>query len=145
MAHSREPYVRARIPLWVRQRRSGPPEVLIVDDDLGIADVAREILEHAGYKVTIANGGPEAFAQLNSKSFDLVLCDLMMPVLSGFELARLLTTWDGRPPMVAVTGYPVPEGSVMEQGYDALLRKPYDVSTLLGLANRLTGGQATTA
>lgn len=132
-------YVSQRVPVWVRRAVNGQPEVLVVDDDPSIAAVIRDMLELSGYRVTVAGGGPEALIRLNQQRFDLVLCDLMMPVLNGFGLSELVAVWDGRPPMVAVTAFPVPRDATARRGFDAYVSKPFDMDELLDVADRLTG------
>lgn len=139
IGRSQRGHVRQRVPVWVRRSHDGTPDVLVVDDDPSVLSVVKDVLESAGYRVTSAAGGPEALGRLNQQRYDLVLCDLVMPVMSGFELGRVLSTWDGRPPIVALTAWPVPEGGALAAGYDALLRKPFEVADLVGLADALTG------
>jgi CheY-like chemotaxis protein len=65
--------------------RTGPPSVLIVDDDQEINDIVGMILESRGYRVRSAENGREALAAVRKSTPDLVLLDLMMPVMTGVE------------------------------------------------------------
>jgi CheY-like chemotaxis protein len=65
--------------------RTGPPSVLIVDDDQEINDIVGMILESRGYRVGSAENGREALAAVRESTPDLVLLDLMMPVMTGIE------------------------------------------------------------
>jgi len=62
--------------------------VLIVDDDAMAREILKRILEHAGYEVMTAGSGPEALRKLADGIPHLVLVDLMMPDMDGFELCR---------------------------------------------------------
>lgn len=65
-------------------------KILLVEDNEINQDVATEILEDAGLRVTLARDGREALKQLKDNRFDLVLMDIQMPVMDGYEATRLL-------------------------------------------------------
>ena len=65
------------------------PSVLIVDDEFGLAEMLREMLREAGYDVTLAINGQLALEILGERPIDLVLTDMMMPVMDGAELAKI--------------------------------------------------------
>ncbi|HTK95146.1 MAG TPA: response regulator [Terriglobales bacterium] len=83
----------------VRQSR-----LLIVDDDLAIREVAAAMLGHAGYKVTTAGDGVEALRLMGGSVPDLVITDLRMPRMSGFELLRIMRERFPQVPVIAVSG-----------------------------------------
>ncbi len=82
---------------------TAPPLILIVDDDAEWRAALRSLLEHSGYRVAEAENGRVALRTARERNPDLVLLDLAMPVLDGFETARRLRR-DGGPPLLAVSG-----------------------------------------
>jgi signal transduction histidine kinase len=112
-----------------RSQPSGP-RLLIVDDNAGNRDVLRRRLERQGYAVDEACDGREALEALASGDFDLVLLDIMMPVMDGFEvLARMRA--DRRlsvVPVVVISALDDMEGIVraIESGAEDYLFKPFD-------------------
>jgi CheY-like chemotaxis protein len=66
------------------------PSILIVDDEFGLAEVLRDILLELGHDVRLAINGRLALAALRDYPADIVLTDVMMPVMGGAELARAL-------------------------------------------------------
>lgn len=62
--------------------------VLVADDDAAIAGLVKAVLEPEGFEVTGANSGAEALSLLEAKAFDLVILDVMMPGMDGFETCR---------------------------------------------------------
>lgn len=64
--------------------------VLIVDDDVGVRDVLRSMLEAAGYRVVLAENGKEAMNALKAEEADLILTDLVMPEQEGIETIKAL-------------------------------------------------------
>jgi PAS domain S-box-containing protein len=81
--------------------------VLVVEDEELLRDFACRFLEGAGYRTLVARDGPEAIALLARRagSVDLVLCDLVMPGMSGRDLAAQLTAADPGLPIVFTSGY----------------------------------------
>ena len=59
------------------------PEILLVDDDLELTELLAELLLLEGFNVTVVHNGQEALSLLKTQSFDLMLLDIMMPVLNG--------------------------------------------------------------
>jgi CheY-like chemotaxis protein len=78
--------------------------LLVVDDDAAIREVASGLLEDAGYAVATAEDGLEALAFLGRNPPDLVITDLRMPRMSGFELLKIMRERFPQVPVVAVSG-----------------------------------------
>lgn len=104
-----------------------PKTVLIVDDEFGIAEVLEAILGDSGYRVVTAINGKQGLARLEETRPDVVLLDLMMPILDG---PGMLRTMQANPvfrdiPVVVMSS--LAEAVVMEMGIRcfAFLRKPF--------------------
>ena len=78
--------------------------ILCVDDEAVPLTLRRFVLEKSGYEVVSANSGAEALNILNSRAVDLVLTDLLMPGLSGAELARKIKERTPRLPIILLSG-----------------------------------------
>ena len=107
---------------------------LVVDDSPDVADMLTIVLRHAGYDVTTAYSAPEALMAAFAQHFDVIVSDIGMPGMDGYELARRLRELPEyrATPMVAVTGfasYDDRERS-LEEGFNAHLSKPVDPATL---------------
>ena len=101
-------------------------DILLVEDDATVAQVIRGLLEALGHRVVHAPHGLAALSELRDGRFALVLLDLDLPGLSGFELARLILADDHAPPIVAVTARSdaADEERVRQVGMQGFLRKP---------------------
>lgn len=106
--------------------------VLIVDDEFGLAEMLREMLRESGFEIILAINGQLALEILQEGKVDLVLTDMMMPVMDGAELARAMRSdhKHHHTPIVLMTSLPTvraqPEGL-----FDAVLRKPFTPELLL--------------
>jgi len=109
--------------------------VLVVDDDPDILDALSEILEVEGYQVDRARNGREALQRLEQKLPDLVLLDLMMPVMDGWEFARSLGP-DARPPIIVLSADRNVSLKAREIGALGWLAKPFELSELLAAVRR---------
>ena len=69
-------------------------KILIVDDEEDILNLVRLILEDAGYQVRIETDGRDALKKLETEKFDLILLDIMMPFLSGWEVLETMRSKD---------------------------------------------------
>jgi CheY-like chemotaxis protein len=118
--------------------------VLVVDDVSDVTEMIALFLKHAGYDVTTANSAGIALALASDRYFDLIISDIGMPEMNGYELAeslRALTDYQTTP-LIAVTGYTEYDdrGRSLSAGFDAHLTKPINPSQLLELIGELMGG-----
>jgi CheY-like chemotaxis protein len=112
--------------------------ILVVDDEPGVRDVVRSILELQGAEVTTMEDGSAAIAAFQPGSFDLVLLDMAMPNLSGAETFARLRELDVDVPVILMSGY-AEDGSVgqlLAQGAQAFLRKPFPMEELMNAVLR---------
>lgn len=112
--------------------------ILIVDDEFGIADIVAEILTEHGYTTSIAINGKLALASMASERPDLVLLDVMMPVLDGSGTLKAMRA-DPRldeVPVIMMTA--LPEVLPKERSlYQAVLLKPFSEEQLFTAMERL--------
>lgn len=67
-----------------------PKKILVVDDDAGVRDVVRSMLESEGYAVSVAQNGREALNALKAEEFQVVITDLVMPEQEGIETIKIV-------------------------------------------------------
>ena len=79
--------------------------ILVVDDEIMIQTLLDEVLSEEGYDVTTASNGKEAIELLERHSFDLVITDIVMPVLNGIEVLLAAKRIDIHYPVIVITGY----------------------------------------
>lgn len=107
--------------------------VLIIDDNEDAAVLLGEILERNGHVVQTAFDGPSALAQLATFDAGTVVCDIGLPGMDGFEVARQIRKLGGKRRLIAVTGYGSPgdRDATRSAGFDLHLTKPVSVGDLL--------------
>lgn len=107
-------------------------KILIVEDDVNIADLLRLYLEKEGYAVTIANDGGKGLDAFRSVQPDLVLLDLMLPVLDGWAVCRAIRA-EGATPVVMLTAKGETEDKVagLKSGADDYITKPFEMQEVL--------------
>ena len=118
-----------------------PPIVMVVDDDADIVDMTRLMLEEGGYRVVPTRSGPEALLQLEQVRPDLILLDINMPEMDGWQVLRMLKV-DER-----TTDIPVAMFSIKTEVRDKLhgaqegaldyITKPFSCDELLGRVRRI--------
>lgn len=117
------------------------PRALVVDDAPDVTEMLAVFLQHAGYETVMAFNAPEALDAARSGEFDLVISDIGMPGMNGYELAAALRRLPGynATPLVAVTGFSHYDDRerALESGFNAHLTKPVNPLTLLQLIERL--------
>jgi CheY-like chemotaxis protein len=106
--------------------------ILVAEDDLSNQKGIKAILERGGLKVAIVENGLEAVGKVTSGSYDLVLMDMQMPKMNGYEAASLLRKKGFDLPIIALTANAMKGDSkkCVEAGCDAFLSKPVDVGKL---------------
>lgn len=114
-----------------------PLSVLIVEDNIDAGDSLATILEYEGHQVQVARDGGSAIALVRTLRPDVVLCDIGLPDISGYEVARTLRADASLKAtrLIAVSGYAQPEDleRAAEAGFDAHLPKPPPLDQLCAL------------
>ena len=116
----------------------GEPHLLVVDDDERLRALLQRYLSGNGYRVSAAQGAPEARALMKSMEFDLLIVDVMMPGESGLELTQSVRK-DSSVPILMLTarGDPADRIAGLELGADDYLPKPFEPRELLLRVNSL--------
>ena len=118
--------------------------VLIVDDDPMVCAAIEIYLDRHGFDVTIADGGEAGLRALEDAGFDLMLVDIFMPHMRGFESIRIFHERAPTVPLIAMSGYafanldsPAPDflRMALELGAARCLRKPFTPGALLAVVN----------
>lgn len=114
--------------------------ILVVDDDPMVCMAIEIYLQRNNFRVTIADGGEAGSRALENQSFDLVIIDIFMPHMRGFESIRLFHDRAPSTPLIAMSGYafadlnsPAPDflRMALELGAARCLRKPFTPDALL--------------
>ena len=121
-----------------------PRKILVVDDDILVLDALRELLIADGYEVTTATRGQEALEVMEREPFDLVVLDVVMPKMTGFDVCRQIRTWDdekSRVKIIMLTAKTDPRDLEIgeEAGCDLYLTKPIDPRKLKELIRGILG------
>jgi CheY-like chemotaxis protein len=107
--------------------------ILIVDDELASAEALALILEDQGYRVACAANGQQGLDKVAQIKPDLVILDLMMPVMDGADMGRALRASDETRGIKIIMNSALSEAALRQRfaDYDAFLRKPYTIDRLL--------------
>lgn len=114
------------------------PNILIVDDEIGMRAGCRRALVPQGYRVSVAEHGVEGLRKLREEAFDVVLLDAMMPGLSGLEVLERIQQHDPDIVCVMITGYATVDlaAQAMKMGAHDFLSKPFTSDELLTVVQR---------
>ena len=93
-----------------------PEKILVVDDETRIVDNIGHCLKREGFQVTGAHDGQEAVALFERQRFDLVLLDISMPGMNGYEVMERIFGLDGDVLIIIMTGFASVESAVKENG-----------------------------
>jgi CheY-like chemotaxis protein/HPt (histidine-containing phosphotransfer) domain-containing protein/anti-sigma regulatory factor (Ser/Thr protein kinase) len=143
------------IPLSVRQKQISPPvshlsedrrlRILLAEDNPFNQKLIDAILKTKGYDVTIADNGRIALKLFENHPFDLILMDIQMPELDGFQTARSIRSFEkqkgGYTPIIAITAYSTvgDKDKCLQAGMDEYLRKPIQREVLLSAILQYSG------
>jgi signal transduction histidine kinase/ActR/RegA family two-component response regulator len=147
------PGLGSRFTLWLPVAEGGiapvaPParptrtvRILAIDDEPGLVGILTLMLEQAGHSVAASASGREALKLLDEQEFDLVLTDLSMPEMSGWEVAEAVKRLRPGTPVGLITGWgTVKPEELSQRGVDGVLAKPYRGDELYAFVDRLVGG-----
>jgi CheY-like chemotaxis protein len=109
------------------------PVILVVDDDAPILLLMRNLLREFGFDPVAAGSGPQAIAEAQRRTPDLILLDRNMPGMTGDEVLRELRAHDqlSSIPVLMLTGEPMEPDEIQRLGATGAVLKPFDVPTLV--------------
>ncbi len=126
-----------------------PRKILAVDDEKNIAKLVQTVLERAGFQVVTAYDGKEALQKIASEHPDLVILDVMMPYMDGFEVLQTMRRNAGTRdiPVIMLTAKSADQDVFRgwQSGVDLYLTKPFNPNELVSFVKRIfkTDGSAT--
>ena len=117
------------------------PRALVVDDAPDVTEMIAMLLRYSGYDVVTGFSAQDAFDTARGEQFDVVVSDIGMPGMNGYELAEALRALPGYTsvPMIAVTGFAMYDDRerALDSGFNAFLTKPINPMDLIDLVKRL--------
>jgi CheY-like chemotaxis protein len=114
--------------------------ILVIDDEVAVRNTIRSILEHRGHHVVVAEGGQRGVDAIEAYAFDVVIVDIFMPGMDGFQTIKVLRQSAPKVAIIAMSGYafrqsswPVPDFLKMacDLGATSCLRKPFKVRQII--------------
>jgi len=129
------------VPEPERPKTRGGRDVLLIDDQADLVQVVRTILEIRGYNVDSALNGRDGVALAEARKYSIVLTDLGMPDISGWEVARCVRQAQPGTPVILMTGWAaeIDDTKLRENQIEELLPKPFRSEQLLQLMDRILG------
>ena len=127
-------------PLEPRPERKG--KILVIDDEVSVLEIVAEVLTARGHSVTVAPGGREGLLSFSSGGYDLVLTDLGMPDMNGWDVLRAVKESRPATPVLVLTGWGDTAEAPSGSRPDGVLTKPFDLGQL---ATAVTGALSRSA
>lgn len=120
------------IPMQGKHKKA---RILVIDDEADVRELLRDILSDAGHDVEMAHNGCEGIEMFEKQPYDLVLTDLGMPVMSGWEVAGKIRQMNKCVPIALVTGWNVvlDDAALHSSGVNLVVHKPFQVDQVLNL------------
>ncbi|MBW4090669.1 MAG: response regulator [Proteobacteria bacterium] len=108
-------------------------KILVVDDEFGVGELLREVLDEEGHAVRLAINGRQGLEQMAVERPDVVILDFMMPVLNGGDVLKAMREDPKLADIPVIVTSSLPEATVAERapGYTAFVRKPYQIGTIV--------------
>lgn len=122
-------------------------KILVVDDEVELLQLMHHILTASGYEVVVAENGRQGLEQVRDEWPDLILCDVVMPELNGFEMVKALRSSPGTEDiqviMVSARGQSQDVERALIAGANGYITKPFSYRELLKeIGNQLNGSSA---
>ena len=102
-------------------------KILLADDEKDLAKAVATILTYSNYNVDVVNNGKEAIEKINNKIYDLIILDIMMPVMDGIQVLKELRKNNIKTPVILLTAKSQVDDKVegLDSGANDYLTKPY--------------------
>lgn len=114
-------------------------KIIVIDDDTAVTDLLAVILRTHGFDVRVTNNSTDGMNLIRDEKFDLVILDLMMPEMDGWEICKEVRSFSQVPIIVlSALNDPSMVASVLDAGADDYLTKPTPSRILIAHINRLT-------
>lgn len=111
-----------------------PPRILIVDDDSSIRTLLSVIASRSGVSADVAGDGMEAMRRIEERNYDLIVLDLSMPRMNGFDLIEQLRGRNPRPAVIVLTALSRHDFLDLDpEVVHCVVRKPFDLNTFMAL------------
>jgi DNA-binding response OmpR family regulator len=111
------------------------PKVLVVDDDPDVLRLLQITLEREGFKPALAGDGETALRRIEAERFDLVLLDVMMPLMDGWQVLQTIQSMSVPPKVIVVSAksHPADRARAHSLGADEYVTKPFPLDALVGI------------
>jgi GAF domain-containing protein/CheY-like chemotaxis protein len=111
--------------------------ILVIDDEDSVRDILSRMLKTKGHQVAVASNGEEGIERFKSEPFDIVLTDLGMPRLSGWEVGKAIKGINPKVPIAMITGWGVEldREKMRESGIDLIISKPFNFDQVIQLVS----------
>lgn len=118
-------------------------KILLVEDNELNYEIAKTVLEEAGFIIDGASNGKEAVDKASNNTYDVILMDIQMPIMDGYEATKKLRKLGNRTPIIAMTANAFSEDrkKAKDVGMDGYIAKPIDVKTLVSTIMNILGDQ----
>jgi PAS domain S-box-containing protein len=113
---------------------TAPLQILLVEDDVSVADGIKSLLEMEGHRVAWAEGGQDALDQVQTKKFDVVVLDMGLPDMDGIRVLKTIASLRPQLPVIISTGH----AARTDVAAAAFLQKPYEIADLLRVIRDVT-------
>jgi two-component system KDP operon response regulator KdpE len=121
-------------------------KILVIDDDTAVTDLLSVLLRSHGFEVWATNNSAEGLTHIRENHADLVILDLMMPEMDGWEVCKSVRTFSQVPIIIlSALNDPSMVASALDAGADDYLTKPTPSRVLVAHINRLTRRNGTAA
>jgi len=124
--------------------RDKKAKILLIDDDPGVRELIHDLLAEEGHTVAVCADGQSGTSRLHDEPFDLVITDLVMPGLTGWQVAKLVKLQNPATPVVMVTGlgHGIDPEEARRKGADFLVLKPLNLENFTAIvAQALASGR----
>ena len=118
-----------------------PRHVLVIEDDASIREMVALALQDAGFSVAGAPDGALAFELLKGRPADVLLVDLRMPLMDGFEFMQRYADSGGRAPIIVLSAAHDVDFAKHKMTAAAVIEKPFDLNDLLRTVTRVSGAE----